>query len=67
MGWTVPANSQATPTDQGLSGLHGGVLTQRQCLNAAGLEPLNNVLYCPALFAHFSPAPVKTDRAVRIR
>ena len=23
-------------------------------------------LYCPAVFGHFSPAPVKTDRAVRI-
>ena len=66
MGWTVPANAQATPTDQGLSGLHGGVLTQQQCLNAAGLEPLNNLMHCPAVFAHFSPAPVKTDRAVRI-
>ena len=24
------------------------------------------LLYCPAVFGHFSPAPVKTDRAVRI-
>ena len=24
-------------------------------------------LYCPAVFGHFSPAPVKTDRAVRIQ
>ena len=25
------------------------------------------LLYCPAVFGHFSPAPVKTDRAVRIQ
>ena len=25
------------------------------------------VLYCPAMFGHFGPAPVKTDRAVRIQ
>ena len=25
------------------------------------------VFYCPAVFDHFSPAPVKTDRAVRIQ
>ena len=25
------------------------------------------VLFCPAMFGHFSPAPVKTDRAVRIQ
>ena len=25
------------------------------------------VLYCPAVFGHFSPAPVKTDRAVRVQ
>ena len=25
------------------------------------------ILYCPAVFGHFSPAPVKTDRAVRIQ
>ena len=25
------------------------------------------LLYCPAMFGHFSPAPVKTDRVVRIQ
>ena len=25
-----------------------------------------SILYCLAVFGHFSPAPVKTDRAVRI-
>ena len=25
------------------------------------------VLYCPAVFAHFSPAPVKTDRTARVQ
>ena len=25
------------------------------------------LLYCPVVFGHFSPAPVKTDRAVRIQ
>ena len=27
----------------------------------------NKILYCPAVFGHFSPAPVKTDRAVRVQ
>ena len=26
-----------------------------------------NMLYCPAVFGHFSPAPVKTDRVVQIQ
>ena len=25
------------------------------------------MLYCPAVFGHFSPAPVKTDRTVRVQ
>ena len=25
------------------------------------------ILYCPAVFSHFSPAPVKTDRVIRIQ
>ena len=25
------------------------------------------ILYCPAVFGHFSPAPMKTNRAVRIQ
>ena len=26
-----------------------------------------NTLYCPVMLSHFSPAPVKTDRAVRLQ
>ena len=41
--------------------------------NGRLLEPIADlrrtvqVLYCPVMFGHFSPAPVKTDRAVRIQ
>ena len=31
------------------------------------MEVMNEVMYRPAVFAHFSPAPVKTDWAVRIQ
>ena len=30
-------------------------------------EKFDQVLYCPVMLSHFSPAPVKTDRAVRIQ
>ena len=31
------------------------------------MEAMNEVMYCPTMFGHFSPAPVKTDRMVRIQ
>ena len=31
------------------------------------ISELFELLYCPAVFDHFSPAPVKTDQAVRIQ
>ena len=30
-------------------------------------EKSSHVMYCPAVFGHFSPAPVKPDRALRIQ
>ena len=36
-------------------------------MSACSLLYILTLLYCPAVFGHFSPAPVKTDRAVRIQ
>ena len=43
--------------------------SSKVCLFNFQFDPglLRNILYCPAAFSHFSPAPVKTDRVARIQ